>query len=506
MTRTPLALLFLLFAATLPAQEGDAKPAEADKPAEKKEGEPDPPVVTEHTVTIGGEEIAYTATAGTLPLVGEDEDEKADADVFFVAYTRGGVEDVSTRPVTFCFNGGPGSSSVWLHMGMLGPKIVELPSDATYPRPPYAAKDNPQSLLDVTDLVFIDPVSTGYSRPADPEKKREFHGFDEDLRSIAEFIHRYTTKYERWASPKYLLGESYGTLRAAGLAGRLSDRYNMELNGIVLVSSVLDFATLRFATNNDLPNILFLPTYAATAFYHGKLGEKYKSVEEVVKQAREFALGEYTLALMRGAGKDDRQRDKVAARFAELTGLSKDYVLRNNLRVPIFRFVKELLREEGKTVGRFDSRYTGDDRDDAGDSFEYDPSGAALFGAFTSALYQYLREDLGVEKEIPYEILTGKVQPWNYGGFEGRYVETADVLRGAMQKNPFLRVYVANGYYDLATPFAATEYTMDHVALDPALKDRITMSYFPAGHMMYVHAPSLEKLRADLVTFFAPAE
>ncbi|MEM9702081.1 MAG: peptidase S10, partial [Planctomycetota bacterium] len=320
------------------------------------------PVTTEHAVTIGGEEIAYTATAGTMPLVGEDEDPDADADVFFIAYT---IEPKKgeTRPITFCFNGGPGSSSVWLHMGMLGPKIVPIPDDASFPQAPYDLQDNAQSLLDVTDLVFIDPVGTGYSRPAkdknDRSRQREFSGYGEDLSSVGEFIHRYTTENGRWGSPKFLLGESYGTLRAAGLAGRLMDRYNLSLNGIVFVSSVLDFATLREDSNNDLPYVLFLPTLATTARYHGKLSKEMqaKDLQTVYDEAKAFALGDYATALLKGVKPESEEGRSIAKRFSELTGLDEEFVVDSNLRVGMQRFGKALLREQGKTVGRFDSRF-----------------------------------------------------------------------------------------------------------------------------------------------------
>ena len=357
--------LLLVAAPAVPAFAQDEKPDEKKPDASPAAVEP---VVTEHTVTIDGNEVAYIATAGTLPLVGEDEDPEADANLFYIAYTVKPKEG-EARPVTFCFNGGPGSSSVWLHMGMLGPKIVPIPDDASFPTPPYDLRDNPHSLLDKTDLVFIDPVGTGYSRPAkdddDRSRQKEFSGYSEDLDSVGEFIHRYVTANGRWGSPKFLLGESYGTLRAAGLAGHLNDRYNLTLNGVVFVSAVLDFATLREDSNNDLPYVLFLPTLATTAHYHGTLAKSFQSqpLDEVYKEAKAFALGPYATALLRGVKPSSEEGQAIAARLAGYTGLSEQFVIESNLRVGMQRFGKELLRGEGKTLGRFDSRFVAPSRE-----------------------------------------------------------------------------------------------------------------------------------------------
>ena len=511
--RLPFAFLLLLAA---PALAQDDQPA--DKPAEKSEKAESPlaiaPVTTEHTVKIAGKDVNYAATAGTLPLVGEDEDPEVDAQVFYVAYVvpKEGTEDADpNRPITFCFNGGPGSASVWLHMGMLGPKIVDIPDDASFPKPPYSLSDNANSLLDVTDLVFIDPVGTGYSRPAkdenDKSRQREFSGFSEDLGSVGEFIFRYCTENGRWGSPKFLLGESYGTLRAAGLAGTLMDRYNLALNGVVFISAVLDFATLREDSNNDLPYVLFLPTLAATAHYHGKLSDamQEKDAQAVYDEAKTFALGDYATALLTGVKPNSEGGRKIAARVAELTGLSSEFVVDSNLRVGMQRFGKELLRDENQTVGRFDSRFTAPARQSAGDRPDFDASGAAMFAPFTSALYRHLRENLNVERGTPYEILTGKVYPWSYGQFEGRYVRSDDTLAEAMAMNPSLRLFFAMGHYDLATPPAAAEYTVNRLTLTGGFEDRVTAKFYAGGHMMYVHGPSLERLRKDLLAFYRRA-
>ena len=307
--------------------------------------------------------------------------------------------------------------------------------------------DHVADQLDITDLVFIDPVSTGYSRPVAGEKKEQFHGYDEDINSVGRFIHLYTTKYGRWGSPKFLCGESYGTLRAAGLAHHLQNRYNLELNGIVLVSTVLDFQTISFDETNDLPYVLFLPSYAATAWYHKRLDDELQdmSLENVVAEAREFARGDYAMALLKAGDLPEENRQDVIGRYAKLTGLSPGFVERSNLRVPMDRFGKQLLRRDGLSVGRFDSRFTGSERDAAAIDTSYDPSAAALFGPFTSAMYQYLREDLGVTKDVPYEILTGKVHPWNYDKFTNEYVQSSVPLAEAMTRNPHLRIFVANG-------------------------------------------------------------
>ncbi len=458
--------------------------------------------VSHHNVKIAGKTIAYTTTVGAMDM--KSDDGKTKAEIFFIAYTVDKTKDQKARPVTFCFNGGPGSSSVWLHMGMLGPKRVQLNDNAQPVKPPGRLVENSYSLLDLTDLVFIDPVSTGFSRPAKGENKQQFHGYSEDLQSVGEFIYFYTSKYNRWLSPKFLLGESYGTLRAAGLSGYLQDRYNMNLNGISLISSVLDFQTLSFATSNDVSYILFLPSYAATAWYHKKLGKDLQNqkLEKVLADAEHFAANEYAEALLKGAALPKEKRKAIVQKLARYTGLSTEFIEQSNLRISMSRFGKELLRNKRRTIGRFDSRYVGIDRDAAGERSEYDASGAALFGPFTATLNHYLRSELKVENEKVYEILTSKVHPWNYKQFENRYVDTSNTLRGSMSKNPYLKVFVASGYYDLATPYFATDHTMNHLELDSTLRKNIEIHYYPAGHMMYVHEPSLKKLRQDLEQFY----
>lgn len=471
-------------------------------------------VVTRHSVTIGGQTIAYTATAGTIVLKEESENEgafegeKPRATIFFVAYTRDDVADPATRPITFAFNGGPGSSSVWLHLGLLGPRRVHLLDDVgQLPPPPYRLIENEYSLLDVSDLVFIDPVTTGYSRVVPGEKAKEFHGFKKDIEAVGDFIRLYVTRFRRWLSPKFLAGESYGTTRAGGLAGYLQERHGMYLNGIMLISSVLDFATLEFEIGNDLPYLLFLPTYSATAWYHRRLVPElqHRELDALLREVEEFALGPYAAALLKGAALPADEHQRIVAHLARYTGLRPEYIAATNLRIEIHRFVKELLRDQRRTVGRLDSRFTGIDRDAAGEHNEYDPSYSTIQGPYTATLNHYLRAELGFESDLTYEILTGRVRPWSYADHENKYVTVADTLRKAMTINPYLQVYIANGYYDLATPYFATQYTVNHLALDPQLQSNIRQGFFEAGHMMYIHRPSLVRLKAELAAFVAEA-
>lgn len=486
-------------------KKGAAKAKSGQAKKESGEGsKAKQPVVTRHKVTIDGDDLAYKATAGKMALRADDGKEQAE--VFFVAYTKTDAKR-GERPISFCFNGGPGSSSVWLHLGMLGPVRVKLDSDAKPLRPPHELIPNPYSLLDQTDLVFIDPVSTGYSRPAKEEDGKQFHGYDQDLRSVAQFIHDYTTKYNRWASPKFLIGESYGGLRAAGLSSLLQDRYHLYLNGIVLVSAVVDFQTIAFQDDNDLAYAMFLPSYTATAWRHKKLSDdlQKRPLTEVVAAAEAFARGPYLRALAMGASLAQRRREQIVERMAELTGLSKKYVDDADLRVAMWQFGKELLRDERRVVGRFDSRYTGLDDNPLGEATDYDPSASAVFGTFTSAVNDYLRSTLKVREERVYEILTDRVQPWDYGRFTNRFVDASQSLRSAMTENPYLKVFAACGYYDLATPEFGMVYTRDHLGLPEEIRDNFTLGFYEGGHMMYAHEPSLVKLREDLVKFYESA-
>jgi carboxypeptidase C (cathepsin A) len=490
----------------------EEKKTETEKKSEEKKPEPkDNLVETKHQITLDGRELQYTVTAGTIVLKEETSDrekevegEKPKAQVFFTAYTLDGVTDKSSRPITFSFNGGPGSSSVWLHLGLLGPRRVEMGDAGSLLPPPYHLVDNEYSLLDMTDLVFIDPVSTGYSRPVEGQKAKEFHGFKKDIESVGDFIRLYATRYRRWTSPKFLAGESYGTTRAAGLSGYLQERHGLYLNGIILVSAILDFGTADFFPGHDLPYILFLPTYAATAWYHGKINRR-KPLASLLKEVEKFTLGEYTLALLKGTALTREERSQIIAKLSGFTSLSEDYIDRTDLRINIFRFCKELLREERRTVGRLDSRFTGIDRDSAGEFPEEDPSMSAIMGPYTATLYDYLRGELKYESDLPYEILTPKVSPWSYAEFENRFVNVAETLRKAISNHQALKVHIANGYFDLATPYLATRYTFDHMGLEKGLRDNISMSYYEAGHMMYIHMNSIKRLKEDLANFIQGA-
>lgn len=489
-----------------------AEDKEKQEQAQKPEVQ-DKLVETKHSITLNGTKIAYTVTTGTLVLKqetekdGASEGEKPKATFFFIAYTRDDVSDPRTRPLTFSFNGGPGSSSVWLHLGLLGPRRTAMTDIGDLPPPPYQLVDNSYSLLDETDLVFIDPVGTGYSRPVTGEKGSEFHSFKSDVESVGDFIRVYTTRYGRWLSPKFLIGESYGTTRAAGLSGYLQERHGLYLNGIMLVSSILNFATADFHVGNDLPHIMFLPTFTATAWYHKRLDAELQSdLRAALKEAEQFALTEYTLALMKGDALTAEERAPIAQKLARLTGLTPDYIERTNLRIDIFRFIKELLRDQRRTVGRLDSRFQGVERDAAGESIENDPSFSNIIGPYTATFYDYVRRELKFESDLPYEILSLKVNAqWSFSEHENQYLNVAETLRKAMSINPHLHVFVANGYYDLATPYLATEYTFHHLGLDESLRGNISMTYYEAGHMMYIHIPSLAQLKQDLTKFIHAA-
>ena len=488
----------------------DSKKVDEKKPETRIEPK-DNLVETRHSLTLDGQEIQYTVTTGTIVLKEETSDrekesegEKPKAQLFFIAYTKDGVQDKTHRPLTFSFNGGPGSSSVWLHLGLLGPRRVEMGDAGSLLSPPYQLVDNEFSLLELTDLVFIDPVSTGYSRPVEGQKAREFHNFKRDIETVGDFIRLYTTRYGRWTSPKFLAGESYGTTRAAGLSGYLQERHGLYLNGIMLISAILDFGTADFTPGSDLPYILFLPSYAATAWYHKKIRTR-KPLKVFLKEVEGFALGEYTLALMKGAALTSRERTQIITRLAGYTGLSEDYIDRTDLRINIFRFCKELLRKDRRTIGRLDSRFTGIDRDSAGEFFEEDPSMSAITGPYTATFYDYVRGELKYESDLPYEILTPKVSPWSYAEFENRFVNVAETLRKSISNHQVLKVHVANGYFDLATPYTATAYTFGHMGLDKSLQKNISMSYYEAWHMIYLHQPSIKQLSKNLAEFIQSA-
>ncbi len=478
--------------------------------ADEKSDQPDieeKSVSKQYRGVFGGREVAYTATAATVS-VGSGDDRKAA--FFYVSYTEDGA-DPSSRPMVFAFNGGPGSSTVWLHLGLLGPKRVELDEEGFAFRTPGRLVDNEHSALDVADVVLIDAVGTGWSTASPRDKEKEYHHFSRDIEAFIEFIVTYLNRHGRWSSPKYLAGESYGTTRGAAIANQLFAKQGVELNGLILISVALNFQTIAgekttgvFHPGNDLPFPLHLPTYAATAWYHGRLGKEQQArpLRELLDEVEEFSLGEYSTALMLGDRLEPDVRERVLDRLVEYTGLDRSYLDTYDLRIHIMRFCKELLRTERRTVGRLDSRFKGIDRFPDGDVLENDPSGDQMMGQFTSALNDLLRNELGYENESFYKSLSMEVnETWDYEEFKGRYVNTSESLRDLLARSPRTRVLVANGYYDLATPHLATEHTFEHMGLDPSVRGNVRMEYYEAGHMMYVHRPSLEAMAGHLREF-----
>ncbi|KEO74495.1 S10 family peptidase [Anditalea andensis] len=458
-------------------------------------------VERDHSISANGRNLNYKSTAGFMNMTNEDGVPKAK--FYFTAYTLNNVASARNRPITFVFNGGPGSASVWLHMGGLGPRMIMMTEEGEATKPPYEVINNPDTWLDKTDLVFIDPIETGYSRPAEGEDKKQFLGYVEDIASVGDFIRAYVSEYQRWNSPKFLSGESYGTTRAAGLSGYLQDRYGMYLNGIIMISAVTNFATILFEKGHDLPYIMYLPTYAAIAEYHKVLPNEVTDLEAFIAEVSDYARGEYATLLMKGDRLTAEDKDKLADKLHEYTGLSKQYLAHTHYRVNISRFVKELLRDRKQTVGRLDGRILGVDYDHAGEGYDFDPSySKAIYGPYAMAINDYIRGELGFETNNAYEVLTGRVRPWNYNNVQNSHLNNSETLRGAIHKNPYLKVLFINGYYDLATPFFATEYTVDHMFLDPSLRDNIEMAYYRSGHMVYIHRPSLEKMTTDVRSFF----
>ncbi len=453
------------------------------------------PVVSQHVLGT----LKYEATVGMVPI--KDALGEVKAGIFYTAYT---VASSEPRPLTFSFNGGPGSSSVWLHLGALGPKRVKLGDEGEPINAPYELIDNPESWLPFTDLVFIDPVGTGFSRSVKKEDEKSFWGLKGDVDSIAEFIRSYLTINERWLSPLYIAGESYGTTRAAGLSDALMDR-GIGLKGLVLISSILNFQTARFQRGNDLPYLLFLPTYTATAYYHQKLPAELQALplEAVLKEVEEFCDGEYLVALNQGSALPAEKRTELVAKLARYTGLDPVYVDLTDLRINIHRFCKELLRKEGRTVGRLDSRYKGIDPTGVNESPEFDPS-TVIAPAYTHCLNDYIQRVLGYKSNLPYYISNPDRlwASWTWGDAGAGYPDTSEALRRTLSQNNFMRVFIANGYFDLATPYFATRYTLNHMSLDPTLHGNIENGYYESGHMMYVHAKELAQLKADVEKFY----
>jgi carboxypeptidase C (cathepsin A) len=485
--------LLFLTSALSHAQE---KPANDEKNPPVVEEKAVEPIQKKASVKIDGKEIAYVSTVGKMILKNKKGEPRAS--IFYTCYTRENTADVSKRPVMFAFNGGPGSSAVWLHLGILGPRILDLPGDGTQPvTPPARLIDNDQSILDVCDLVFIDPVTTGYSRAAGKADEKEFHGIKEDIESVGDFIRMWITHNQRWSSPKYLCGESYGGIRAAGLADHLQERYGMSLNGVIMLSSLLDFRTLIPSQGSQLSYQIYLPTFATTALHHGKIkGER----DAVYQAAREFAYGDYTLALLKGNEIKTEEFEKTAAKLAELTGISAEIWKKHQLRIDSSTFRAELLRAEGKVIGRFDARVAWDVTDPASSSAEYDPSYSLAYQAFSTAMLTYLGDELGWKEDQPYEILTN-VSPWNYGA-DNRIVNLTTSLATALRDNPKLKVLVMGAHTDLATPPEGVSYSLRQLTgMSPTLLQQVKYTYYDAGHMFYTNPADLKKSRKDLVEF-----
>ncbi len=479
-----------------------------DEKKDEKDIPSDDLVIAQHSITVKRRKLNYTTTTGRVVLrqevhtEGKFDGHQPKAEVFMTTYTLDGA-DPKTRPVTFAFNGGPGSSSVWLHLGLLGPRRVVSGDVGGMTPPPYELADNAETLLAHSDLVFIDPVSTGYSRAVKGEKAGEYHGFQGDIESVGEVIRLWTSRNGRWMSPKFLAGESYGTLRAAGLAEHLQTRYGMYLNGLMLISSVLDFTTLDFSENNDVAYALFLPTYAAIAHHHGLHGDR--ELADVLAEAEEFASRDYPWALGRGHRLTADERADIVTRLAAVTGLSEDYVDRVNLRVEHIRFFTELLRHQRRVVGRLDGRFSSWDADYGQEQMSEDASYAAILGPYAAALNHYVRAELDYSNDLPYEIISRAVHPWSYKEFEGRAVSVTAKLATAMRANPHLKVHVAFGYHDGATAYYASEHVLAHLAIPEELRANIESAYYPAGHMMYVHEPSRVQQSKDLADFVKSA-
>jgi len=462
-----------------------------------------PPVVTHHSIRVGGHEIRYTATAGRMPI--KDAEGKIEAGMFYVAYTMDGA-DPSTRPLTFSFNGGPGSASIWLHMGAMGPRKVVLQPQGWMPAAPYRLEDNPNTPLDKTDLVMVDAIGTGWSRPADAAAARRFWNMRGDIESFGEFIRMYLTRNERWSSPLYLFGESYGTTRSAGIAGYLADR-GISFNGIVLLSTVLSFETLEFAKTNDVPYPLILPSFTWIAGYHKKLpADLQADVPKAAQEARDWALGEYWSALNKGDALTPQERANVVDKLSRYTGLSKEIIEWANLRIDVRTFTHYLLSDQKLHVGRLDGRYTGPDPNGFMDTPFYDPTSSQTGPPFTSVFNDYARRELNYKTDMPY--WTSAQQSGNFHwswtgieGFGGGYPDTATALRQAIVKDPFLRVLVMEGHYDLATPYLAVDYTMDHLDLTPQYHKNISFTQYESGHMVYLDSQSHAKMKQDFVNF-----
>ncbi len=456
-------------------------------------------VKTKHSITIAGKVINYTATTGYMHMKADTG--KVLAKIFFTYYAKDD-EDGAKRPVTFTFNGGPGSASLWLHMGGVGPKRVVLKDDGTATAAPYSYVPNEFSWLDKTDLVFIDPVSTGYSR-AVGESASKYHGYVEDINSVGDFVRNFLSRYDRWASPKFLAGESYGTTRAAGLSKFLQDEHRIYINGVILISAVLNFGTNDYNIGNDLPRALYIPSYTAAAWYHKKLAPALQArpIADVLKESEQWAIGPYATALIKGGWMSEAEKSAIAEKMAYYTGLSKELCLQANLRLDENRFYKALRRTDGLSIGRLDARFTGRNLDDAGEYVDFDPSFTNIDGPFTATINDYLSKELKFTEEKGYNVF-GEVYPWSYKNVQNKYLNVAESLRDAMAKNPNLKVYLGCGYYDFATPYFTAVYDIEHMFLRPEQRSRVDIKYYESGHMYYIHKPSLIQFKKDIDSFF----
>jgi carboxypeptidase C (cathepsin A) len=466
--------------------------------------------VTKHSIKIDNKPINYTATVGTLIL--KNEKDEPVAAFGYTAYTKDGEADASKRPVTFSFNGGPGSSSIWLHLGIMGPRRVQVNDPSPNGPAPYKLEDNNYSLLDVSDVVMIDPIGTGFSRAVGKGKAADFWSVDGDIRSVSQFIRNYVHENDRWNSPKYLLGESYGTFRSAGVADYLQENMGIAVNGVVLVSNVLDIRQLAFSPGDDLPYLVNFPTYAATSWYHNKVAAKGASLDAFLKEVRAFTFGEYAAALMKGDQLPAAEKETVLNKLAAYTGISKDYWGKANLRVNQPQYSQELLRNDGMIVGRLDSRYKGIAQNQLAELAFSDPQSSDISPAFIAAFMQYLSSELKVSKDKNYNVSAYSLPDfkwdWKHQRSSGLFGDvgapnTELDLLNAMTNNPKLKVLVLNGIYDLATPFGGSEYTFDHMGIDKKLKGNITHKYYEAGHMMYIHNESAAKYKKDVAEFIA---
>jgi len=488
-----------------PAVEPKAEPPHGDKDKDDKGDRYDmtemAPIVTHHQMTLDGKVLRYTATAGRMPI--KRGDGKIQAEMFFVAYTLDG-QDAAKRPLTFAFNGGPGSASVWLHMGSVGPKRVMLEPSGFMPPAPYKLEDNSQTLLDRSDLVFVDAMATGFSRAADGEQLKHYLGVKGDIEAFGEFVRMYISRYDRWPSPLFMLGESYGTTRAAGIAGYLADR-GISFNGITLLSMAVDFQTLEWAKNNDEPYVLLVPSFTMIAAYHKRLApELMQDVAKTREEARHWAATDYALALAKGDALTPEERQKIIETYARYTGLNRQVIDNANLRVDVEQFTHNLLLDQKLRIGRLDGRFTGVDPEGLLDTKFYDPTGSAIVPPYTSMFNNYLRTELGYKSDMPYKIFAYEepgFDKWDWGDADKGFPNTAPGLRAAMAKNKYLKILVMEGYYDLATPFFAADYTMDHLDLGPDFHKNISYAQYEAGHMVYLESNSQAKMKRDLVEF-----